>query len=271
MTEPTAAAAAPDVARALPPVSRRTAAAVCAAAALLFVVLTVWVAARGTAPPGIDEQVHHWVLAHRGPGSIAVARAVRWAGVSWIVLPALIVIGAAAARPGPKTDLGRRAGAGLLLCLAASTGVYAEIFCNKVIARSRPPVADWAGAAGGGSFPSGHTTAATMFALAAAWALAGRVRPGWRRHAVWAGAGVYAVTVAWSRVWLGVHWPTDVVGGWLFSLAWLAGAAALLSPARGWVAGRWAGRRHAPEPEEPEVEPDLTAPDPSPTTGERRP
>jgi membrane-associated phospholipid phosphatase len=269
MTEPPAAAAAPDVARPLPPVSRRTAAAISAAAALMFVLLTVWAAAHGQTPPSIDEHLHRWVVAHRGPASVAVARDVRWAGVSWIVLPALIVIGVAAARPGSRTrrDRGERLGAGLLLSLAASTGVYAEIFCNKMIGRSRPPVTDWAGAAGGASFPSGHTTTASMFALAAAWALAASVRPGWRRRAIWAGAGVYAVTVGWSRVWLGVHWPTDVAGGWLFSLAWLAGGAALISSTPGWLAGRWPNR---PRSAGPDVAAEPASPDASPA-GERRP
>lgn len=252
MTESPVATAAPQVAPP-PPVSRRTAVAVGAAAAALFAVLTVWVAARGSAPTGLDEHLHRWVVAHRGPASVAVARAVRWAGVSWIVLPALIVVGAAAAA---RPSRNGRLGSGLLLCLAASTGVYAEIFCNKLLGRARPPVQDWAGAAAGGSYPSGHTTAATMFALAAAWALAARVRPGWRRRAVWAGAGVYAVTVGWSRVWLGVHWPTDVAGAWLFGLAWLAGSAMLLSTAPSWA--RWRSRR----PAQPDAEPDLLQAEP---------
>lgn len=257
MTEPPAAAAP----RITPPptISRRTAVTIGTAAVALFVLLTVWIAARGPAPPGLDEHVHRWVIEHRNPAGVGVARMVRWAGVTWIVLPALIVVGAAAAKR--SRGLGGRLGAGLLLCLVASTGVYAEIFCNKVIGRARPPMPDWAGAAGGASYPSGHTTAATMFALAAAWALAARVRPGWHRRAVWAGAGVYAVTVGWSRVWLGVHWPTDVVGAWLLSLAWLAGSAALLSIAPGWSIRR--------RPAQPEAGPGSSRPEASPA-GERK-
>jgi membrane-associated phospholipid phosphatase len=145
------------------------------------------------------------------------------------------VIGAAAAPRG--RGLARRVGSGLLPGLVASTGVYAEIWINHIISRARPPVADWAGAAGGASFPSGHTTAATLVALSCAWALAGRAKPGWPRRAVWAGAAAYAVTVGWSRVWLGVHWPTDVAAGWLFGAAWTAGCiAAITLPAA--AAGR---------------------------------
>jgi len=217
------------------PVSRLGAAAVATAAGVTFALLTVWVASRGTAVPGLDREIHQWALAHRGPATIAVARAARWGGTTTVVLPALIVIGAAAAPRG--RGLARRLGSGLLPGLVASTGVYAEIWINHVIGRARPPVADWAGAAGGASFPSGHTTAATLFALSCAWTIAGRVRPGWPQRAVWAGAGAYALTVGWSRVWLGVHWPTDVVAGWLFGAAWTAGCiAAITLPA--WRSGR---------------------------------
>src|SRR5690606_5201006 len=95
----------------------------------------------------------------------------------------------------------------------------------------RAPVYDWAGAAGGPSFPSGHTTAATVFALCCVWALSPRVRrDGGRRgmRALWLGAAGYALVVGWTRVWLGVHWSSDVLGGWLYGTAWCSLAAAVL-------------------------------------------
>ena len=213
---------------------------------MAFTLLTFWVASRGSSVPAVDEEIHRWALAHRGPGSIAVARAVRWGGTTTIVLPALIVIGAAAAPRG--CGLARRLGSGLLPCLVASTGVYAEIWINHVIARARPPRADWAGAAAGASFPSGHTTAATMFALSCAWTAAARVPPGWSRRAVWAGAAAYAAIVGWSRLWLGVHWPTDVTAGWLFGAAWTAGCIAAITLPRLRPAGPAGPQPAGPQP-----------------------
>jgi undecaprenyl-diphosphatase len=68
-------------------------------------------------------------------------------------------------------------------------------------------------AASGDSFPSGHVLAATVVwgcvpLVALAWGVArGLVRM------LWAVAAVFVVVVACSRVYLGVHWLTDVVGG----------------------------------------------------------
>jgi membrane-associated phospholipid phosphatase len=220
-----------------PPVSPATAVIVSAASGLAFALLTIWIARRGTAVPAVDEDLHRWVLARRGAGSAAAAREIRWGGVTWVVLPVLIAVGAVTA--GGGLDVSRRLRSGLLLFAIAGAGVFAETRINAAVGRARPPVSDWAGAASGPSFPSGHTTNATLFALSCAWAIAARVAPGWPRRAVWAGAAAYAAAVGWSRVWLGVHWPTDVIGGWLYGAAWLAGSIAVT----GTLQRRYAGRR----------------------------
>jgi membrane-associated phospholipid phosphatase len=211
----------------VPPVrSRAPAAMVSVAAALTFALLTIWIAGRGSSVPWADEHVHRWVISHRSPGSVTFARAVTWGGVTTVVLPALVAIGAVAARRGH--DIKRSLGSGLLLFCIAGVGIYAETRINVLIGRARPPQADWAGVAGGSAFPSGHTTAATLFAALCAWALAARVPAGWPRRGVCSAAVVYAAAVGWSRIWLGVHWPTDVIGGWLFGAAWMTGSIAVI-------------------------------------------
>jgi undecaprenyl-diphosphatase len=109
-----------------------------------------------------------------------------------------------AAAPSPLTAGAVWLAAGLLLSGVAGAGVYVAIEISHVIDRARPPVADWAATAGGPSFPSIHTTAATLFAASCAWALTARARAGWPRRVIGAGALAYAAAVGLSRVWLGV-------------------------------------------------------------------
>jgi membrane-associated phospholipid phosphatase len=208
--------------------TRTTSALISASCSVGFAILAMWIS-QTHAVPSIDRHIHAWVLMHRSSWNIGIARTVRWGGMSETVLPALLVIGTVAARGRPSARL--KSGTGLIVI--ASSGIYVETRVNELIGRVRPPVAGWAGHAAGPSFPSGHTTTGTLFAVCCAWALMARVPAGWPRRATWAAAALYAVIVGWSRVWLGVHWPTDVLGGFLFSVAWTSAIMAAL-PARSW-------------------------------------
>jgi membrane-associated phospholipid phosphatase len=67
------------------------------------------------------------------------------------------------------------------------------------------------------AFPSGHAANATMVLLCLALLLPTSER--WRGLAVWAAVWL-ALAIGISRVMLGVHWPSDVIGGWAFGLFW---------------------------------------------------
>ncbi|MDI3387986.1 phosphatase PAP2 family protein [Streptomyces sp. B-S-A8] len=98
-------------------------------------------------------------------------------------------------------------------CLLASLLQQA---LKAVVGRERPSWPDPVDSANFAAFPSGHAMTATVVGGLVLWVLAVR-RAG---RALW--TTVLAVTVVsvagvgWTRVWLGVHWPSDVLGGWLF-------------------------------------------------------
>jgi undecaprenyl-diphosphatase len=86
------------------------------------------------------------------------------------------------------------------------------------IARARPEFEPHLVVVKTQSFPSGHATSSMIFYLTIALALtAGKP---WHRAAV-AGAILLSLLIGTSRVMLGVHWPSDVVGGWAFGMLWV--------------------------------------------------
>ncbi|MGW2836382.1 phosphatase PAP2 family protein [Streptomyces sp. NPDC001493] len=198
---------------------RRTAATAAVVCAVLLAALVVAVAVH-PAPFAADTAVHDWALEHRPVWVRRTAHAVTVTG-SGVPAYALAALAGALAH---RTSVWRGAAAGLL---ALGSAQLPRIALATAVARPRPPAGDWAASASGWSLPSGHTTTSLVVGVLLAFAVHRRVH-GRGRSVLLAAPPVWAFAVGLSRVWLGVHWPTDVVAGWLFAACWTASAALLV-------------------------------------------
>lgn len=117
--------------------------------------------------------------------------------------------------------------AALLLATLVS-GLLVETALKLLVGRPRPQVVPHLTEVVGNSFPSGHSFNAALGFLAVALAFATFSQRRSVRWTIIGGAMAISLLVAWSRVWLGVHYPTDVIAGWLGGAGWAFLAAALL-------------------------------------------
>jgi undecaprenyl-diphosphatase len=110
----------------------------------------------------------------------------------------------------------RRGAALLLIALLLSERLIVELL-KKLVGRDRPDPAGHLDAVHSLAFPSGHSANAMTLGLGLALLL---TPPGGARAAAVAAALLFALLVGVSRMVLGVHWPSDVAGGWLLGALW---------------------------------------------------
>lgn len=110
---------------------------------------------------------------------------------------------------------------GVLVLVTLVGAELVSTTAKVLIQRARPPHGYWLANASGYAYPSGHTllSVSTYGVLAfVGWCL---VRSLWARLTVALAAAAMVAAIGVSRIYLGVHWLTDVLGGLLVGLGWL--------------------------------------------------
>ncbi|HEX4189174.1 MAG TPA: phosphatase PAP2 family protein [Solirubrobacteraceae bacterium] len=181
----------------------------------VFVLVGWTVGALWTAIVGsIDLEAVRDVAGERSAGLTAAARVVTWAGSALLLIPLAVVCCVVLIRAGLRAEA-------FAVAVSLAGAMLISDLVKLLVSRPRPPVAHLQ-AVSGSSFPSGHATQASAFWFSLVLALHGtRMTPQFTRVAsVLALALVLAV--AFSRVYLGVHYPADVIAGILLGTGWAA-------------------------------------------------
>jgi undecaprenyl-diphosphatase len=194
--------------------------AAAAATGAVFFALAERVTEESVALQRLDHGAWEWARSVRSPGAntLFVAFTLLGTPIGWavIVLPAVVALAV------------RRRTALSLYLVGATLGAWAVNHGLKALfARARPDLSLAVLPAHGFSFPSGHAMMSVVAAGALAYVVM-RLPTSWRqRSAAIAVASAVAAAIAASRVYLGVHWLSDIVAGGAAGLVWLAAVTAV--------------------------------------------
>lgn len=142
-----------------------------------------------------------------------------WLGLTWlgnttprITVAVLTIIGFLFAR---------RRQVALFIAGVLISGISLSSLLKDWIGRPRPQLVPYLDHVSSQSFPSGHALNSTLFYLTIAIFVVPLVAKPTTRWSLYALAILMALATGISRVALGVHWPSDVLAGWVIAVAWL--------------------------------------------------
>lgn len=160
-----------------------------------------------------DMAVRMWVHGFASPAMTSVMRFITDLGSPGLAVVAVISIGIFLAK-------GWKRGAVWIVVSLAGASLL-SVALKYGFHRPRP-VPFFGVAPHSYSFPSGHSLFSFCFYGVLAGLIAARVKSIWLRVLVWSLAAVLVLTIGISRIYLGVHYPSDVVAGYLAAAVWVS-------------------------------------------------
>ncbi|KZS60129.1 phosphatase PAP2 family protein [Mycobacterium pseudokansasii] len=164
---------------------------------------------------GIDQPAAEWLAAHRDLWLTTTLRVVTAAGGP-VGMAALTALTCAAVVCRCRSWLP------VVLVLIGGGGIALVVLVAKaLVVRDRPALPFATIAEGGYSFPSGHAAGTAAVTLLSGWLVTRWLIISWTaRIIVWTLAMGWSAVVGFSRIYLGVHYISDVLAGWLLGTAW---------------------------------------------------
>jgi undecaprenyl-diphosphatase len=172
----------------------------------------------GTRGNAFDRMIVRAMGRARHPATNAIMRGITFFGG---------VVGATGASIGAVWLARRTPRLASQVVVGAVGGITAELLLKRLFRRQRPALLPHLERVTSTSFPSGHSMSAASLYLSLAFVASRSRRLRAHRALMLAGGGAFASMIGATRVFLGVHWPTDVLGGLALGTAWACAAEAV--------------------------------------------
>jgi undecaprenyl-diphosphatase len=160
-----------------------------------------------------DDRTLHWLASHRSAALDRIMLEITFLGTGTVVMVVVVV-------SGMFLWLTNHRYSALLLLLTTTGGILLNNLLKAGFGRPRPQVVEWGTNVMSSSFPSGHAMSAAVVYGTVAYLAARLHRRRLHRVITLLLAAALIILIGLSRLYLGVHYPSDVIAGIIIGLAW---------------------------------------------------
>jgi undecaprenyl-diphosphatase len=180
---------------------------------------------RGGGTQAFDDAVMHWVAGNQNPLVKTAMLEITTLGTGLVVAMMVIVAGM-------FLWLNAHKHSALLLIVSTVGGIVLNNLLKIGFSRPRPQIFEWGTHASSSSFPSGHAMSSIVVYGTVAYLVARLQKRPAARVATLVVAGILVLAICISRIYLGVHYPSDILAGLMIGLGWAGFCMAVLEAAQ---------------------------------------